>query len=115
MSPKPLGLNLKSFGNLGPLDFSKLDYLSNRCPQKKQKPHGHGLHLWASTPTGLRSTWTTRLLLTVIPAQHYAANGATMHAVLRAVVDDFNILSECGIEVVGLNRDPIEHGGVHDL
>ena len=95
--------------------FQNLTICLTGAPQKNQKPHGHGLHLWAPTPTGLRSTWTTRLLLTVIPAQHYAANGATMHAVLRAVVDDFNILSECGIEVVGLNRDPIEHGGVHDF
>ena len=54
----------------------------------------------------LGSTWTTRLLLTVIPAQHYAANGATMQTVLRAVVDDFNMLSERGIEVVGLKGDP---------
>lgn len=45
-----------------------------------------------------RHTFTTRLLLTVIPAQHYAANGATMQAVLRAVVDDFNELSQNGVE-----------------
>ncbi|CAL1158689.1 unnamed protein product, partial [Cladocopium goreaui] len=41
-----------------------------------------------------------KLLLTVIPAQHYAANGATMQTVLRAVVDDFNMLSERGIEAI---------------
>ncbi|CAK9101363.1 unnamed protein product [Durusdinium trenchii] len=49
--------------------------------------------------TSTQHTFTTRLLLTVIPAQHYAANGATMQAVLRAVVDDFNELSQNGVEV----------------
>lgn len=35
------------------------------------------------------------------PAHHYAANGATVQTVLGAVVEDFNQLSQVGVEVMG--------------
>ena len=48
-----------------------------------------------------RNTFSTRMLLTVIPAQNYAANGATMDTVLRALVEDFNELIQTGVEALG--------------
>lgn len=36
----------------------------------------------------------------MVPAQHYAKNGATVQTILRALVDDFNQLSQHGVEAV---------------
>ena len=48
-----------------------------------------------------RQTFTTRMLLTVIPSEHYAANGATLQTILRALVADFNHLIQNGVEASG--------------
>jgi hypothetical protein len=48
-----------------------------------------------------RQTFTTRMLMTVIPSEHYAANGATLQTILRALVADFNHLIRHGVEASG--------------
>ena len=46
-----------------------------------------------------RHTFTTRMLLTVIPSENYAAKGATLQSLIAALVEDMNDLRERGLEV----------------
>ena len=49
---------------------------------------------------GLRNTYTTRLLYTVLPAKNYAKDGASQERLLRDLVQDCNQLYSEGFEAI---------------
>ena len=46
----------------------------------------------------LRNTYTTRLLYTVVPSEHYAPKNKTVNQLLEALVADITQMQDRGIE-----------------